>query len=222
MKISTALILFFFFHLSVFGENKHVLFIGSSTMERWTTLAADFPSVQVTNLGMGGTQYPYLVEHAKAWAKSYPADEIVIYSGDNDIAENVDPKTIAENFQKTVSILHAQLPHAHITVISIKPSPDRWPKAKEIRAANKEIAEVASHFDFVSILNIFPKMLTATGEPQKELFLPDGVHMNQMGYEIWKNALANHWAEESLKSKIPSGLAAITYTVKPICEPPAL
>jgi lysophospholipase L1-like esterase len=36
---------------------------------------------------------------------------------------------------------------------------------------------------------VFDAMLDATGNPKKEIFLEDQLHMNASGYAIWKKIL---------------------------------
>jgi len=41
----------------------------------------------------------------------------------------------------------------------------------------------------MQLLDVHSAMLTATGEPNPELYIADRLHMNEKGYEIWKNLL---------------------------------
>ena len=42
-----------------------ILFVGSSTIRKWTTLARDFPGKQVINRGFGGSEIPDSTEFAE-------------------------------------------------------------------------------------------------------------------------------------------------------------
>lgn len=71
-----------------------VLFIGSSTIERWCfdkALARDFPNIPVLCRGVSGTTYRFLVEHVHELVFRYRPLKIVIYSGDNDASEGFRP-----------------------------------------------------------------------------------------------------------------------------------
>ena len=39
-------------------------------------------------------------------------------------------------------------------------------------------------------VDVYSLMLNANGEPRKELFIEDMLHMNAAGYAIWKRVLA--------------------------------
>ena len=41
----------------------------------------------------------------------------------------------------------------------------------------------------VDFIDVFTPMLDAQGQPREELFLPDRLHMNAAGYEVWKQAV---------------------------------
>jgi hypothetical protein len=43
-------------------------------------------------------------------------------------------------------------------------------------------------------LNIFDHMLGNNGQPVKEFFEADGIHLTRKGYLIWKEVLLNHFA----------------------------
>jgi len=188
---------------STASEANTLLFIGSSTMEFWTTAQEDFPSYQVVNVGKGGTDYRYLVENAESWAKQYPASGIVIYSGDNDITNGDSAQTVAGNFAATVEILHRKLPNAKIFVISVKPcpAPDRWKNIGEIRLANSLIKKEAGTLGYVTFVDIFGSMLDGSGKPSPKLFREDGVHMTRDGYLLWKKILQEKIDGRGLASK---------------------
>ena len=68
-----------------------VLFVGSSSIRMWTTLAADFPGVPVINRGFGGSAIADSTYYADRIVVPYHPRLIVMYAGDNDIAEGDTP-----------------------------------------------------------------------------------------------------------------------------------
>jgi hypothetical protein len=168
-----------------------VVFIGSSTIHKWTTLKNDFRGIKTLNLGVDATDFPFLMTNAPDWATKYPAKRFVIYSGDNDITAGKSPEDVAKDFKSTIDILHSQLPHAYLYVFSIKPcpAPDRKAKLAQITAANRLISKIASQEKNVTFIDIFTEMITPNGIPKEGLFTDDGVHMNDLGYAIWTKAL---------------------------------
>ena len=41
--------------------------------------------------------------------------------------------------------------------------------------------------DKLAYVDVFTPMLDAAGQPRRELFLEDGLHMNASGYAIWRD-----------------------------------
>src|ERR1700722_7316573 len=103
-----------------------VLFVGSSTIRKWTTLAKDFPGVQVINRGFGGSRIADSTALAERIIFPYEPRTIVFYAGDNDLAEGRTPEQVAADYQAFVQTVRARLPETRIAFISIKPSPIRW------------------------------------------------------------------------------------------------
>ena len=55
----------------------------------------------------------------------------------------------------------------------------------QMREANRLIREHARSQQNLGYIDIFTPMLGAGGTPQKELFIEDGLHLNDKGYELW-------------------------------------
>jgi lysophospholipase L1-like esterase len=41
----------------------------------------------------------------------------------------------------------------------------------------------------MEFINVFPLMLGADGKPKPDIFVKDGLHMNERGYAIWREAV---------------------------------
>lgn len=186
------------------NESK-ILFIGSSTIAYWRdTIAKDFPNFSVYNEGVVGTTFPYLTSQMDSYAKKYPdIKNIVVYSGDNDIALPFNtPVSVARDFSVAMTKLHEKFPEAHVFVFSIKPCPaiiirastETVKKTNELmlNALNQmnEACSAKGETPYLDYVDIFPKMLTADGHPNKNLFsMPLGIHLNSAGYKVWRDAL---------------------------------
>ena len=62
------------------------------------------------------------------------------------------------------------------------------PQADARLVANALVQADAARLQ-VEFIDIFAPMLDAQGQPREELFLPDRLHMNAAGYEVWKQAI---------------------------------
>lgn len=166
-----------------------VLFIGSSSIHAWTSLAQDFPGVPVINRGFGGSAIADSTYYADRIAIPYRPRVIVMYAGDNDMSEGATPEQVLRDVQAFVARVQRSLPHTTIVYISIKPSLAReslWPRMRE---ANAAVAHWMQGHKGLRFVDISGAMLDAQGRPRPELLREDGLHMTAAGYAIWVAAL---------------------------------
>jgi lysophospholipase L1-like esterase len=163
-----------------------VLFVGSSSIEKWTDLTADFPKIKVINRGIGGAQIADCTEHTDQLIIAYAPRLIVFYAGDNDLAFGKTPQEVADDYQKFVKRVREQLPKTPIDFISIKPSPSRTSLLESMKAANALIKKFIADDKTQTYIDVFTPMLGDDGQPRGELFVSDRLHMNKDGYALWR------------------------------------
>lgn len=166
-----------------------VLFVGSSSIRMWTTLARDFPGVPTINRGFGGSAIADSTHYADRIVIPYRPRVIVMYAGDNDIAEGCTPRQVLEEFKAFVGRVRRELPHVAIVYISIKPSLARWALWPRMHEANEQIESWARTRKRVTFVDVASRMLGVDGKPRADLFRDDGLHMTPAGYAIWTTAL---------------------------------
>ena len=159
-----------------------VLFVGSSTFQKWKTLQQDFPNETVINRGFGGSTMPDLVRYTKRIVIPYHPKKIVVYEGDNDLAKGAKPEEILAGFKAFVDIVRPELPKTEVLYLSIKPSIARWKLVEEIKKTNSLILDYTKTGKYLGFIDIYPLVLGEDGKPMKNLFLADGLHMNHDGY----------------------------------------
>lgn len=166
-----------------------VLFIGSSSIRFWDTLAQDFPGVPVINRGFGGSELRDSTWYADRIIVPYAPRQILIYAGDNDLNAGRTPQQLRADFIAFVERVRRDLPKVKIAYISNKPSPSRAQLLSVQREANALIQAEAKRLG-VDYIDIFTPMLDATGQPDENLFIEDRLHMNRAGYVIWQRVIA--------------------------------
>lgn len=164
-----------------------VLFVGSSTIRKWTTLAEDFPGVQTVNRGFGGSEIDDSTAYASRIIVPYHPRIIVFYAGDNDLAAKKTPDEVVAEYTNFVSVVHSQLPETRIVFISIKPCIARWKLKDEVIETNHRIAAMKE--PYLEFVNIYPTMLGPDGKPQENLLLKDGLHPSRKAYKIWAKVI---------------------------------
>ena len=172
-----------------FPRKKGVLFIGSSSIRGWRTLPADFPDFRAVNRGFGGSHLEDVNFYADRIIFPYQPRLIVLYAGENDLVAGKSVENVFNDFKKFVSLVRLKLPETRILFISLKPSPERWEqtaKFKELNALIKAETEKDKRLLFV---DVWSPMLDVDGQPKKNIFLGDKLHMNAEGYKIWRQTL---------------------------------
>ncbi len=162
-----------------------ILFIGSSSIRLWKTLAQDFPGHKVINRGFGGSEITDSVYFTDRVVFPYEPKMIVLYAGGNDINGGKTPEQVFSDFKAFVEKVHAQLPNTRVSYISIAPNPARWSQVERVKAANKLIADYTKQNSKLRFIDVFPHMLGADGKPLPDIFVEDKLHMNAKGYALW-------------------------------------
>ena len=171
---------------------RPVVFTGSSSVRMWETLAADFPGVAVLNRGFGGSQVRDAVWYADEVALRYRPRQIILYAGDNDIAEGRSAAQVLADTKAFVARIHAVQPGTPIALLGIKPSPSRAQLLDAQRAANDALRDWAATRRNVAYIDVFTPMLDADGAPREDLFIADRLHMNASGYALWRDTIGPH------------------------------
>ena len=168
-----------------------VLFVGSSTFRLWPYLSQDFRQVPVLlNRGFGGSTMRDCNSLVRELVIQYKPRHVLVYAGDNDLAEGRTPDGVLRSFANFVRSVRAELPDTRISYISIKPSPLRLALLPQIRQTNALLASYVQTVPNARYIDIFNPMLTAEGLPRPELFLADRLHLNEAGYRLWQSVIA--------------------------------
>lgn len=163
-----------------------VVFVGSSSIAMWQTLAEDFPSLPVINRGFGGSEIGDSVHYADRIVIPYAPRVVVLYAGENDLASGRTVRSVFAHFKAFVATIRCALPDTRIVYISMKPSPARWAlKDKFVHANHLIKAECERLGPQVTYVDVWPLMLNGDGTPRPEQFLADQLHVNRDTYRAW-------------------------------------
>lgn len=185
-----------------------VLFLGDSITDRWRrepnaepsggkkVWDANFASLHAANFGIGGDRTQHLlwrIGHGEL--EGISPKVIVLMIGTNNIGLENDgtprntPAEAAEGVATIVHTLRTKLPDAKILLLAVFPRSEKPddPKRLQVAEINRLIAPLADG-DHVRFLDLGPKFLSADGTLSKNI-MPDYLHPNEQGYEIWAAAL---------------------------------
>ena len=170
---------------------RPIVFVGSSSIRLWGSLAEDMAPLAVLNRGFGGSQLAHVVHFAGRTVLPYRPSAVVLYAGDNDLAESTGKSAadVVRDFQAFVALVHAAVPEAGIYYLSIKPSRMRWARWPEQSKANAEIAALCARNPRLAFLDIATPMLATGAPPARELFRFDGLHLSEQGYALWASVV---------------------------------
>lgn len=93
------------------------------------------------------------------------------------------------NYKRFVSLVNNQQPDTKIYFISIKPSKTRWEYYPNMAKANQMIRHFSDGHEKLAFIDISSSMLDADGKPREDIFIFDGIHMDDEGYEIWTSII---------------------------------
>jgi len=166
-----------------------VLFVGSSSIVGWKTREC-FPDLAVINRGFGGSHIADVNHYVPRIVQPYRPRVIVLYAGDNDIADGKSPQRVLEDYREFVRRVREQSADTPVIFVAIKPSRARWNLWPQMQEANR-LVEAFTRTDARQFYaDIATPMLGADGKPRDELLIADGLHLTEKGYRLWTDVVA--------------------------------
>ena len=169
-------------------ENKHVVFTGSSSIRIWENLFEIFKDSTIVNTGFGGSKASDLLYYIDELVINFNPKKVVIYEGDNDINSGQEINFIYKNILKIIERIKDKNDKIKIILISAKPSISRWHLRDKYIQLNQKYRELANKSDFIEFADTWSAMVE-NGVLKKDIFIEDGLHLNEKGYEIWEKTL---------------------------------
>ncbi|MFT4834333.1 MAG: lysophospholipase L1-like esterase [Marinoscillum sp.] len=170
-----------------------VIFFGSSSLRLWENMEKDLAPINILNLGFGGSSFSWCIYYFDRLFSRIKPKHIVIYVGDNDLANGITPERVLKKFGRLSKMIRASFPGIPIDFMTIKPSPVRTYLLPQIRLTNNLIRKELMDIPKSHLINVFDSMLNERGEARQELYLEDELHLNLDGYRIWKGIVRKHF-----------------------------
>jgi lysophospholipase L1-like esterase len=164
-----------------------ILFVGSSSIRMWNTLARDLWPHPVINRGFGGSTISDVNLHFDRVVAPYEPRAIFFYAGENDLAAGEAPQQVVAKFRAFLRRKQQALGSTPVYFLSLKPSRARFgqlTQQQQVNAAVKRLAAARADLEYVDVAS--PMM--ERGRP-RNIFQGDELHMSAAGYRIWTRIL---------------------------------
>lgn len=173
-------------------ESRHngcmLWFVGSSSIHRWTSLAQDMAPWETHNRGINSATLPDILSRfANIEAKEGRPRAMILYVGENDIANGAPVRTVIHQLAALLDMRARLLGDVPVLLLSMKPSPGRAASLPDQRLYNLAAQRLTPHAANVHYVDITTPLLA--GGRLGDNYQADGVHMNPRGYRIWADVV---------------------------------
>jgi len=172
-----------------------ILFVGDSITDGWRgggkeVFQKTYGSMDPLNIGIGGDRTQHVIwrlDHGEVEGISPKVAVLMI--GTNNLGGNSNDEIVA-GVTKIVKELNEKLPKTKVLLLGIfprDPKPDTQNRTR-IKAINEQLAKLDDGGKSVKYLDIGKKFLDDEGNLTKDI-MPDALHPNAKGYQIWADAM---------------------------------
>ncbi len=171
-----------------------LIFLGDSITHGWETGGKEvwerfYGSRNAVNLGIGGDQTQHVLWRLDNGniAGISPKLAVIMIGTNNSGGQS--PQQIAAGIKAIVDKLRTKLPQTKILLLAIFPrGADNHDALRQVTTKTNHIIARLADGKKVFYLDIGPKFLNADGKLSKQI-MPDLLHPNAQGYEIWAEAI---------------------------------
>lgn len=164
-----------------------VVFVGSSSIRRWSSLAEDMAGLPVVQRGFGGSRLFDACYWSDVLVTRHRPAAVVLFSGTNDLAGD-DPKSaehVRDLFRLFVRRVRRADPDLSVAWIAITPTPARARHLALVREANRLVRAECEADPRLAFLDPTADLTRPDGTPDPAFFVDDGLHLNADGYAVW-------------------------------------
>jgi lysophospholipase L1-like esterase len=175
-----------------------LVFIGDSITDFWRSRGKDvfeknYAQYNTYNIGISGDRTQHVlwrIDNGELDGITPNPKVAQIMIGTNNLKPNPSNEEIAAGVTKIVKEVHEKLPQTKILLLAIFPRGEEPtnPYRARIKAINEMIAKLDDGGKTVKYLDIGDKFLEPDGTLPKSV-MPDSLHPNAKGYEIWAEAI---------------------------------
>ncbi|MBV9489541.1 MAG: hypothetical protein JO069_07440 [Verrucomicrobia bacterium] len=165
-------------------SQRPIVFYGSSSIRLWKSLRQDFMGYPVVNCGFGGSRLSDCVRYVSRLVLRLRPAAVVLYAGDNDLAQGTPPDQAFVSFRELYSALRGYSLQMPIAYISVKPAPARIRNLDNILCFNQLVKAFLQSQPAAKYIDVCTAMLGPDRKPNPALFVQDQIHLSNLGYQI--------------------------------------
>jgi lysophospholipase L1-like esterase len=178
------------------SSKRPIIFYGSSSIRRWKTLSEDFTGYPVVNSGFGGSRLIDCLRYVSPLVLRLKPAAVVVYAGDNDLAQGALPEQAFASFRDLYSALRGYSEQMPIAYISVKPCPARIRNIDNILRFNQMVQTFLHSQPATKYIDIYTAMLGPDHKPNPALFVQDQIHLSDLGYQILRRDVSSFLSSE--------------------------
>jgi lysophospholipase L1-like esterase len=172
-----------------------LLFLGDSITDNWRKAGKavwdkSYGSRNAANFGIGGDRTQHVLWRIENGELVGIKPKVVVLMIGTNNSNSDSGDQIAEGVEKIVQVIHAKLPASKVLLLAIFPRnkpADKPEQLEHIKQANARIAKL-DNGKTVRFVDLNSKFLGADGKVPADI-MPDFLHPNEKGYEIWAEAM---------------------------------
>jgi len=199
-----------------------ILFIGSSSIRLWDSIATDMAPWPVVRRGYGGARYRDLCHFAARLVAGHDPRAIVVFSA-NDISQPDDVPPLGDvlaDVRATLEGIRGRHPRVPVVFVAVTPTPSRWLLWPEIARLNAAIESLCAREDGAFFIATAERFLDPdTGRPDADLFRDDRLHLNPAGYAVWAETIGAALEEVLADAKAPAARMQTPGATSPVTRP---
>src|SRR5271169_1045629 len=150
----------------------------------------------VVNCGFGGSRLSDCVRYVSRLVLRLKPAAVVLYAGDNDLAQGALPDQAFASFRDLYGALRGYSEQMPIAFISVKPSPARIRYIDNILRFNQMVQAFLQNQPATKYIDIYTAMLGPDQKPNPALFVQDQIHLSGLGYQMLRRDVSSFLSSE--------------------------
>lgn len=181
------------------------VFYGASNFGRWEDLADLFPEIEAVNTAINGSTDKGQLDQAPEAVYAYEPDLVFIQTATNDFSKGMSLEEVLEEKEIYYKALKENLPQAEFVIMAPLPQPGRPVFWEDVQKVTDWIHEWCDLNEGFYCIDTTDRMLREDGPEElsagngkyydPDLFEKDGIHLNEKGRSIWKEAIGDFLEE---------------------------